>query len=145
MTIFLTSKELRERNESLEKVNSDLRADITARDEEIATLKNEVATAKEELSAVNAANAELTGDLDAAKQVIEANAEKVEAAEKQEATFADRVEQSALAKFQSLGGEPVPASNKDAAGSNTISRSEFAALSPAAKSEHAKSGGKLKD
>lgn len=141
---FLTDKAAKEKIAGLEVRNAELEADCVTRDEEISRLQTDLATANENLSTATADLNQARADLATANSTIEANAEKVRKAEEQEATFADRVEAAGLAKFQALGGSPIEeAKSKDDA-ATSITRAEFQAMTPAARTAFSKAGGQLK-
>lgn len=110
--MFYTTASAKEEIGQLESQIQGLEADNKAAAEQIAQLQGDLATANENLSAATADLTQVKADLVTANATIEANAEKVKKSEDQEATFSDRVEAGALAKFQSLGGPPVDAGEK---------------------------------
>lgn len=112
MAIFYTDKaakaeiaELNQRIESLEADNQSAADQI-----ETLTTENKDLTAKAATLGVEKEEAE-TKVSELTKELAAAN-ESVEAANKELATFDDKVEAAALAKFESLGGQPIPSSHK---------------------------------
>lgn len=104
---FLTDKAAKEKISALESQVSDLEANAKSQDETIERLQAELKTANENVLAANQERDQAKADLEAAKATIAANAEKVKAAEEQEATFADRVDAAVQVKFASLGGDQI--------------------------------------
>lgn len=144
MAIFMTSKEAKEKIETLENRVTELDADVEAIDVELQAAQANLATATEAVATITAERDKLTADLAAANATI-ADRDATIAAQPTAEQIEEQVEQRALAKFQSLGGEPVPASTKDNNESpSSMTREEFNSLSPAKRVEFSKSGGKLK-
>ena len=112
MKLFYTNASAKEEIGQLEAQIQALEADNKAAADQIAQLQTDLATANENLSTATAELTQAKADIATANSTIEANAEKVKKAEEQESTFADRVEAGALAKFQSLGGDPIEGGEK---------------------------------
>ena len=130
---------------ALESENADLREQFTALQSAAAESAERVVSLRTELSGVTAeletAKAEkATADELTAKAIQEAS----EANEKL-STFDAKVESAAQAKFEGLGGPPIPSSNTDEVIGNSLTRVEFSNMKPHEKSEYLRNGGKLKD
>lgn len=119
---FLTSKSATEKITTLESRVAELEADATSRDEHVASLEQTIierdatiaahADQSEALAGLQGQLATLTAERDkATADLATSQAALTEATAKVEG-FDAKVEAAALAKFQSLGGDPVPASGK---------------------------------
>lgn len=110
---FLTDKAAKERIAALETQVSELEANAATQDAEISRLQGELATANESILTANQERDQARADLEAANATI-AERDATIAAHPTEAQISERIETAALAKFQSLGGNPAPASSEQA-------------------------------
>lgn len=116
---FLTSKSATEKITTLESRVSELEADATSREEHIAGLEQTVTDRDDAITALQGLLTDREGQIEtltaerdkATADFASAQASLTEATGKLEG-FDAKVETAALAKFQSLGGDPVPASGK---------------------------------
>lgn len=152
MPIFYTDKTakaeiatLNERIESLEADNESAANQIETLGEENKNLSEQVATLTAEKAAAAETVEGLQSQLTEANGEIEAAEAKVTEAEEKVTDFDEKVEAAALAKFESLGGQPIKSSkHDDEDGPKKITREQFNAMSAAERTEFSKAGGILK-
>lgn len=145
MISFLSNKQASEKIADLEQRVEVLKTENDAAQVQIAELQTDNGNLSKSVANLTTANGELlnavetlTGERDQANEALSAATIQLEG-------FDERVEAASLAKFQSLGGTPAPAANSDS-GPETMekTRDEFNAMTPAARVEYSKAGGKLK-
>jgi ATP-dependent protease ClpP protease subunit len=120
---------------ALESENAELRTEFAALQSQAAESAERVVALREELAT---ATAELVTTSEALKQT----ADELATAQEAVAGFDDKVEAAAMAKFASLGGDPIVATIEEEKPSE-LSRESFNALSPSARLAFVKNGGKL--
>ena len=136
---FLTNREAREQIAGLETRVSELESDNTAANQSLADARAELATATESLSEAQADVA------NARERITELETENARIPDLEAAAdvSADRVSNEA-ARLLAASGHPAPIEGvEDREKVKTMTRDAFAALSPAAKSEFSREGGKL--
>ena len=110
MALFYTDKtakaEIAELNERIEA----LEADNTSAQEQIESISADLTTANESLTEANGQVESLTSDLEAANTALTEAQSELSTAQEELSTFDERVESAALAKFESLGGQPIKGS-----------------------------------
>ena len=123
MALFYTDKSAKAEIAELNTRVEALTADGDSAQETIQALQTESADLKEQVSTLTtdhaAATVTLTEERDAATaslteaqaELVTANAKLAESVAKQEG-FDDKLEAGVLAKFEGLGGQPIPASDK---------------------------------
>lgn len=121
---------------ALEAENAELRESFTALQaaaaesaERVVALRTEVSSLTDEVTTTKAELVTATDDLTAANEKL--------------ATFDEKVEAAAQAKFECLGGPPIPASSKDESSESAMTRSDFKALGPRARLDFVLAGGKI--
>ena len=145
MKLFYTNSSAKEEIGNLETRISTMEADNTAAAADITRLTEEIKTATESLAAMTTERDEAIKAFEAAEKTATEATAKLATATETLSTFDARVEASAQAKFESLGGPPVPASSNEEKETSALTRAAFSALKPTDKSEFLRNGGKLKD
>ena len=123
-----------------------LKAEVSNRESEVAELTNKVSLAESALQEAATATAELRNSYATAQAEIETLKAEVAKIPDLEAAAAVSVERTAneAARLLAASGHPAPIEGiEDAEQEKTMTRAEFSALSPAAKSEFSKGGGKI--
>jgi len=144
MKLFYTNSSAKEEIGKLETQISALETDATAAAADISRLTEELKTANESLSAITTERDEAVAAFEAAEKTAVKATEEVTAANEKLATFDAKVEAAAQAKFESLGGPPIPASSTETTENAALTREEFNALDHSARNKYISSGGKLK-
>jgi chromosome segregation ATPase len=152
MLNFYTDKAAKEEianlNERLEALDADHHAASRAAQSQIETLSGENKDLVEKVTTLEGENTEKVERIETLEGELATTTETLTAAQEELGTFEDRVEAGVLAKFESLGGEPLKRSEKldDQGGDQKLlTRANFNNLSPAERTEFAKSGGRLKN
>jgi len=136
---FLTNKEAREQITGLEARVSELETDVTAANASLSETQGELATANESLSE---SKVDLANALERITELETENA-KIPDLEAAAELTKEKVSNEA-ARQLAASGHPAPIEDiDDKEEVKALSRAEFSALSPAAKSEFSKNGGKL--
>ena len=145
MKLFYTNSSAKEEIGNLETRISTLEADNTAAAADITRLTEEAKTATESLAAMTTERDEATAAFEAAEKTATEATAKLATANETLSKFDARVEASAQAKFESLGGPPVPASGNDEKENSALTRAAFNSLDHIARNNYIKGGGKIKD
>lgn len=143
MKLFYTNSSAKEEIGNLETRISSLEADGTADATEIAKLTEELKTANESLAAITTERDEAVADFQAAETTATQATADLTAANEKLATFDENVEAAAQAKFECLGGSPIPASSKDESSESSLTRESFNALTPRQRLNFVQGGGKI--
>ena len=145
MKLFYTNSSAKEEIGNLETRISTLEADNTAAAADITRLTEDAKTATESLAAMTTERDEAIAAFEAAEKTATEATAKLATATETLSKFDARVEASAQAKFESLGGPPVPASGNDEKENSALTRAAFNSLDHIARNNHIKGGGKIKD
>lgn len=143
MKLFYTNSSAKEEIGNLETRISSLEADGAADATEIAKLTEELKTANESLAAITTERDEAVAAFQAAETTATQATADLTTANENLATFDEKVEAAAQAKFEGLGGPPIPASGKDENPESAMTRSDFKALGPRARLDFVLAGGKI--
>ena len=136
---FLTNKEARDQITGLETRVSELESEIVTAGESLTAAQNELATANESLSE---AQSDLANAQDRIKELETENA-KIPDLEAAVVITTEKIGIEA-ARQLAASGHPEPIEGIETAEvANTMTREAFNALSPRAKSDFSKSGGKI--
>lgn len=125
-----------------------LKAEVSNRESELAELTNKVSVAEAALQEAATATAELRNSYATAQAEIETLKAEVAKIPDLEAAAAVSIERTAneAARLLAASGHPAPIEGiDDREEGKTMTRAEFDKLTPAAKSEFSKGGGKLTD
>lgn len=145
MKLFYTNSSAKEEIGNLETRVSTLEADNTAAAADITRLTEELKTATENLAAITTERDEAIAAFEAAEKSANQAKEQLLIATETLVTFDAKVETAAQAKFESLGGPPIPASGNEGKENSALTRDAFNSLDHNARNNYIKSGGKLKD
>lgn len=121
MISFLTNKQAAEKIEGLEAANAQLEQDLAAAQTALQAAQAAESNLSEQVANLIAATGSLTAERDTAKASLAT-------AEEALSTFEERIEAGILARFESLGGQPAPASNADQALTAQQIREKFEAM-----------------
>lgn len=147
MTIFKSNKDWQAKVEDLSGLVNQLEAQATEHESEILNLKNDITNQTEAISALTTERDTIKAELDTATATITEQEATITEANDKLATFDDEVENKVQLKVASLGfKDGVPESSKESSDSEaeTKTREEFNAMSPIARMDFVKAGGKLK-
>ena len=145
MKLFYTNSSAKEEIGNLETRIATLEADATASASDIARLTEELKTANESVATLTTERDEAAKAFEASEAAEKSAKAELVTANAKLATFDTEVENAAQAKFAGLGGSMIPSSGKENEENNTLTRAAFAAMTPHAKAEHLRNGGKLTD
>jgi chromosome segregation ATPase len=145
MKLFYTNSSAKEEIGNLETRIAALEADNTASAADIARLTEEAKTATESLAAMTTERDEAISAFEAAEKTATEVTVKLATANETLATFDAKVETAAQAKFESLGGPPIPANGNEEKENSAMTRAAFSTLDHNARNAYIKNGGKLKD
>jgi chromosome segregation ATPase len=150
MTLFKTSGELKAEVASLTADLESANAELETARRELTACQTELATAREDLTARPTADqvAKLEADLAsaqaaAAPEVIEAKAVELASAENPPESIQKVIASRVTEELAGAGHDKPIASVEDDKGPKTVTREEFNAMNPRAKSDFSKSGGKI--
>ena len=113
MISFLTNKQAAEKIADLEQRLEVLQRDNDAAQVQIGELQAENANLSEQVASLTEATASLTSQAETLTTERDQAIEGLSSATIQLEGFDERVEAGVLARFESLGGQPVPASNEE--------------------------------
>jgi outer membrane murein-binding lipoprotein Lpp len=155
---WFSRNELSDKASTLEQENDSLRADLQAAQTEAAKvpeLTQEIASLKDDLESINgelatsetaladANKAKESAEESAKPEAIEAKALELVASAESPETIANAISAKASEMLAAAGHAPVEITETGESGDHTMTRKAFNALSPRAKSDFSKSGGKI--
>ena len=121
MISFLTNKQAAEKIEGLEAANTQLEQDLAAAQTALQAAQTAESNLSEQVANLTAQLETITGERDAAQASLATAQETL-------STVDERIEAGVLARFESLGGQPAPASNADQALTAQQIREKFEAM-----------------
>lgn len=143
MKLFYTNASAKEEIGKLETENSDLKSTVQTHEATIKDRDEKITKLESDLSAMTTERDEAAKALeDSEASLVTANTALTTANEKL-ATFDAEVEKAASARFAGLGGNPLPESGKENESVSKKTMAEFNAMTPAARMAYVKGGGKL--
>lgn len=145
MKLFYTNSSAKEEIGNLETRISALEADNTAAAADITRLTEELKTANESVATLTTERDDAIAAFEASLKIATKATADLTSANEKLATFDAKVETAAQAKFESLGGPPIPASGNDEKETSTMTRAAFNAMDHSDRNKFIGGGGKLKD
>lgn len=143
MKLFYTNASAKEEIGKLETENSDLKSTVQTHEATIKDRDEKITKLESDLSAMTTERGDAAKALeDSEASLVTANTALTTANSKL-ATFDADVETAAAARFAGLGGNPLPESGKENESVSKKTMAEFNAMTPAARMAYVKGGGKL--